>query len=262
MSISTLFKRAGLGVALFAVATTTANAKLIGGIGLPPDDPGYFAVQAVADTGFNNTSWVSDSTSASRTVSLDGFDSSQGVLTGVSFRMRTRVTHSAMFAAKDPTSCQYFCEDDAQGYGSLYGYVGVTLPGQANTSHFAWLYQAFDVDLYCAGDGYSGCMSTNWSDPATLRDQSLVINDADMLASFIDHPILIGVKTWASARTGECSDDEDLCRTQSSVIISGLIEVEYQFDAFANDPTGVASPSTLALLTGGLVWLRRREFRN
>ncbi len=262
MSISTLFQRAGFGVALTIAATTTANAALIGGIGAPPDDPGYFRVGAVADTGYSNSSWVTRSNSDHHTVSLEGFDSTQGVLTGVSFRLRTYITYSAMFAAKDPTFCQYFCEDDAQGYGSMSGFVGVTLPGQADTFHYAWLYKAFSADLYCAGDGLSGCMSTNWGDPATLGDQSLLIDDAALLATFIDQPILIGVHAWASTQTGECSDDEDLCRTQSISRISGIIDIEYQFEAFADDPAGVASPGTLALLSGGLVWLRRRDLKN
>ncbi len=262
MSISTLFQHAGFGVVLTIAATTTANAALIGGIGLPPDDPGYFSVQAVADTGFNASDWVTRSHSDHHTVSLDGFDSTQGVLTAVSFRLRTRLSHAAMFAAKDPTSCQYFCEDDAQGYGSMHGFVGITLPGRADTFNYAWLYREFDVDLHCAGEGYFGCMSNNWGDPATLGDQSLLIDDAALLASFIDQPILIGVQAWASAQSGDCSDDEDLCRAQSVSRLSGLIEIEYQFEAFAEDPAGVASPGTLALLAGGLVGLRRRDLKN
>ncbi|MCG8311628.1 MAG: choice-of-anchor E domain-containing protein [Pseudomonadales bacterium] len=186
---------------------------------------------------------AAQSSSDTHYFSLSGFDSSLGVLQGVSLTYDANSRVQGSLSVEDPDT---FWEDNVRGYG----YVSGTNRLDLVSPNFGLVPTNFEsASLGCRdNDGY--CFDREVAYDYNF-DGLLFATTADtFLDYFVDTTLTLSTFNNAYSRVTSCHDNEDICRVSALSEFWGNVTVTYTYDEIVAE---VSEPSTLFLFAAALL---------
>lgn len=203
-------------------------------------------------------------------IELLGFDNTLGKLTQVSFSYNFNARFWSELRVYDP-SAGFFNEESVHG-GGVSAFQYSLLAKSDVPDNFLRINQGREYQLECDQDSvlidnilnpengqchdYSAYYSRNFADTFNYTAQA----DLDY---FLSGPLKFSTSSFAGSVIEFCDDDEDWCRVSSRLNFFGGLQIDYEYEPFADsvpDPsTDVPEPSTIALLSMGLFGLLSRK---
>lgn len=231
---------------------------------------GYFSDYVDASTGQESgpkRTVLSDKSD----IELLGFDSTLGTLTQVSFSYNFNARFWSELRVYDP-SAGLFNEESVHG-GGISAFQYRLFAKSDVPANFLNVRQGREYQLECDQDSvlidnilnpkngqchdYSPSYSRNFA-----RQIFNYTAQAD-LDYFLAGPLKISTSSVAGSVIEFCDDDEDWCRVSSGLSFFGGLQIDYEYEPFADsvpDPsTDVPEPTTIALLSMGLFGLLSRK---